>query len=67
VKREKPEPLLDDVILCVQLGWTLDELERQPTRFVEKLQIYLNTLADRRSREQERFEDEIQRIRTLRT
>jgi len=63
VKREKPEPLLDGVALCVQMGWTLDELQRQPARFVDTLQIYLNAVADRESLERRRLEEEIERLR----
>jgi hypothetical protein len=63
VKREKLEPLIDDVVLCVQMGWTHGELMRQPVRFVEKLQIYLDTLADKQDRERHRLEEEIERMR----
>jgi hypothetical protein len=63
VKREKPEPLLDDVSLCVQMGWTQDELRRQPVRFIEKLRIYLDTIGDKQAREQRRLEEEINRMR----
>jgi hypothetical protein len=63
VKREKPEPLLDDVSLCVQMGWTHDELMRQPARFVEKLRVYLDAIADRQDRERRRLEEEIERLR----
>ena len=65
VKREKPEPLLDDVVLCVQMGWTWDELKRQPNRFVEKLRTYLGAVADRQAREQRLVEDEVERLRRL--
>lgn len=66
VKREKPEPLVDDVALCVQMGWTLEELQGQPARFVERLQIYLGTVADRQSREHERIEEELDRLKEMR-
>ena len=66
MKREKPEPLLDGVALCVQMGWTWEELQRQPSRFVETLQIYLNAVADRENRERRRLEDEIERLRRRR-
>jgi len=62
VKRERPEPLLDDVSLCVQMGWTHDELLHQPSRFVEKLRVYLDALGDKQGREQRRLEDELERI-----
>ena len=65
MKREKAEPLLDDVALCAQMGWTHEELTRQPARFVEKLRVYLGALADRQSREQERLEEEIERLRRM--
>lgn len=65
VKREKAEPLLDDVALCVQMGWTHEELQRQPVRFMERLQIYLGAVADKQSREQERLEEEIERLRRM--
>jgi len=63
VKRGKPEPLLDDVALCVQMGWTHDELLQQPSRFVEKLRVYLGVLGDQQDREQRRLEDELDRLR----
>ena len=63
MKREKPEPLIDDVALCVQMGWTHGELTGQPVRFVEKLQIYLDALAEKQDRERRRLEEEIERMR----
>lgn len=60
VKRGKPEPLLDDVLLCLQTGWTYQELSRQPSRFVEKVRIYLNAENRRRLREAERMRDELE-------
>ena len=66
MKREKPEPLLDDVSLCVQMGWTHEELMRQPVRFVEKLRIYLDEIGDRQERERRRLEEEIERLRRKR-
>lgn len=65
MKREKPEPLLDDVSLCVQIGWTHEELLRQPTRFVEKLRVYLDAVADKQERERRRLKDDIDRLRGL--
>ena len=65
MKREKPEPLLDDIALCVQMGWTHEELTWQPTRFVERLQIYLSAVADKQGREQWRLEEEIERLRRM--
>ena len=62
VKREKPEPILDDVALCVQMGWTLDELQRQPTRFVDKLGIYLGAMAEREDREKRSLEEEMRNL-----
>ena len=62
MKRERPEPLLDDVSLCVQMGWTHGELLEQPSRFVEKLRVYLDALGDKQGREQRRLEDELERI-----
>lgn len=66
MKREKPEPLLDDVSLCVQMGWTHGELMRQPARFVEKLRIYLDEVGVRQERERRRLEEEIERLRRKR-
>ena len=65
MKRKKAEPLLDDVALCAQMGWTWGQLQGQPVRFVEKLQIYLGALADKQIREQERLEEEIERLRRM--
>ena len=63
MKRGKPEPLLDDISLCVQMGWTHEELMEQPSRFVERLRIYLDALGDQQERERRRFEEEIDRMR----
>ena len=65
MKREKAEPLLDDVSLCVQMSWTWDELMRQPVRFVERLRVYMDALADRELRERQRLDDEIEKIRRM--
>jgi len=63
VKREKPEPLLDDVILCATMGWTWQELMRQPAEFVERLKVYLNAEARKRELELERLRSEIESAR----
>jgi len=63
VKREKPEPLLDDVILCATMGWTWQELMRQPAEFVERLKVYLNAEARKRELEMERLRSEIESAR----
>ncbi|MCW4048335.1 MAG: hypothetical protein NWE89_01230 [Candidatus Bathyarchaeota archaeon] len=62
MKRGKPSPQLDDVAICVTMGWTSGELNAQPSRFVERLRVYLEALADERKREDRRLEDEIQRL-----
>jgi len=67
VKRGKAEPLLDDVVLCAQMGWTLDELRRQPARFVEKLAIYLETIGEEQGKEHRRMEDELRRLGRMRS
>ena len=65
MKREKAEPLLDDVALCVQMGWTHGELMGQPARFVERLRVYLDALGDKQAREQRRLEEELERLRRM--
>jgi len=62
VKRGKPSPLLDDVALCVTMGWTLEELQAQPARIVDRLGVYLEAAADVREREERRLEDELRRL-----
>ena len=66
MKRGVAEPLLDDVGLCVQMGWTHGELTGQPVRFVEKLRAYLDALGDRQERERRRLEEELDRLRRRR-
>jgi heme exporter protein D len=61
VKREKSEPLLEDVALCVQMGWSFTELEAQPVQFVERLKIYLAAVADRQRRESQQAENDLRR------
>jgi len=62
VKRGSPEPLINDIVLCVEMGWTKQQLEVQPAQFVEKLQIYLNTVKDNQERERRRIEEDIKRL-----
>ena len=62
MKRGKPSPLLEDVAICATMGWTHDELNAQPAGFVERLGFYLETLANERSREEQRLEDELRRL-----
>jgi len=65
VKRGKAEPLLDDVSLCVQMGWTHEELMKQPARFVERLRVFLDAMGDKQAREQRRLEEDIDRLRRM--
>jgi hypothetical protein len=62
VKRQKPDPLVDDVALCLEMGWTWNTLQNQPTRFIERLTTYLGALADQQSREQMRLEEQLRRL-----
>jgi len=62
VKRGKPSPHLDDVALCATMGWTSEELNAQPVRFVDRLGVYLEAAADVREREERRLEDELRRL-----
>ncbi len=45
------------------MGWTWEELNAQPARFVERLGVYLGALVDEREREGRRLEDEFRRLR----
>jgi hypothetical protein len=63
VKRGKTCNLIDDVSLCVQMGWTLEELQAQPVRFIKKLQVYLGTISELQERESRRLEEELHRHR----
>lgn len=63
MKRGKPEPLLDDVALCVNMGWTHGELLEQPSRFIERLGVYLSALGDVQDGERRRLEGELDRVR----
>ena len=65
MKRGKAEPLLDDISLCIQMGWTHEELMKQPTRFVERLRVYLDAVGDKQAREQRRLEEDIDRLRRM--
>lgn len=56
---------MDDVSLCVQMGWTHEALMKQPTRFVERLRVYLNAVGDKQAREQRRLEEDIDRLRRM--
>lgn len=67
VKRGVAEPIMEDVALCARMGWTLTELRRQPSRFVELLRTYIGAVDDVQSRERRRAEEEWEsRLRRLR-
>ena len=63
MKRGKPCEQIEDLAICVQMGWTYLELRRQPARFVERLRVYLSTLADLQTRESRRLEEELNRLK----
>ena len=63
VMREKPEPLLDDLLLCIQLGWTPQELYQQDAKTVEIIKLYLSALAEKQRREGERAKVEMERLK----
>jgi hypothetical protein len=44
---------VEDVAICAATGWTWQELEAQPARFVARLAAYLSAVADAQSREAE--------------
>jgi hypothetical protein len=56
-----PEPVYD-LAICAAMGWTADQLAAQPTRFIERLGLYLDALARERVREQRRAEEKIRRM-----
>jgi hypothetical protein len=41
------EPLLSDVILSLQTGWTPDQIAKLDAKFVEKLILYLNLIGEK--------------------
>ena len=47
----------------MQMGWTLEELESQPARFIERLQAYLWALSDLQERQGRQLEEELHRLR----
>lgn len=63
VKRNKAEPLTEDVALCVIMGWTYDELMNQPAEFVERLQIYLNTQTNIQEHEKRDLESKLEDLK----
>ena len=65
MKRGRPEPLLEDVALCVNMGWTHGMLREQPSRFIERLRIYLGALGDAQDGERRRLEGELDRMRRI--
>jgi len=44
------------------MGWTWEELQHQPTRFLERLRIYLGSLEDMQRREERKLEEELKRM-----
>lgn len=61
VKREKPEPLLEDIVLCLQTGWTWNDLQAQPAQFVERMRIYLWAVAEKQRQESQQAENDLRR------
>ena len=66
MKRDKPSPLTDDVSLCYAMGWTLEQLENQPNRFIDRLGVYLETLGSEKKKADSRLQDELRRLKNKR-
>ena len=63
MKRGKPEPLIDEAVFCIRMGWTLEDLYNTPTRFLELVKICLNTQDDITSTVNARRKREFDKIR----
>ena len=63
MKRGKPSPLTKDVAICHLMGWTHQQLQAQPARFIERLAVYLEALGSERVREERRWEEELKRLK----
>ncbi len=65
VLRGKPDPILNDVVLCVSMGWTFDELQAQPARFIEMLSVYLEATATQNDARARQVEAQIDRLKRM--
>lgn len=61
--RGKPETLIAEVAFCVRMGWTQEQLYESDARFVELIEIYLNTEANILQRDKEDFEREMEALK----
>lgn len=51
MRRGRPHPALTDYRLCKEFGWTIDELERQPSKKIQEFLVILAEV-DRQTREE---------------
>ena len=53
---------IEDLAICTAMGWTAEQLQAQPARFIERLTLYLDALAREREREQRRHLEQLRRL-----
>lgn len=53
---------IEDLAICTAMGWTAEQLQEQPARFIERLALYLDALARERIREQRRHLEQLRRL-----
>lgn len=41
MRRDRPHPALTDYRLCKEFGWTIDELEQQPSKNIQEFLVIL--------------------------
>lgn len=41
MRRDRPHPALTDYRLCKEFGWTIEELERQPSKNIQEFLLIL--------------------------
>jgi len=62
MRRGKPHPAITEYRLCKEFGWTKEELDHQPARFVEACIIIMNEI-DRQTQEEIRKAERQSRVR----
>lgn len=51
MRRGKPHPAITEFRLCKEFGWTKEELDRQPAKFVEECIVIMNEM-DRQTQDE---------------
>jgi hypothetical protein len=61
MRRKSPHPALTEFRLCKEFGWTLEQLEKQPAKKIERFLVILGEIDRQTEEEMEKAKRESRR------